>query len=202
MTLNDDIKHTKLMKFFSAAFYAFSSFFIIVVNKSILTQYKWVSTSGFHTRRTGSVFTYLCNSWLIIYDVCVIVNFRFPSFMFLGIGQVRNILKCYFINITLKSIWFYFVYIHRWQQQSSFCMLPKWTRRSISRTLTKVFLARCVILFLITLSSYCFAYWLYYLYIDFSFAIAVCGQSRDRTGRNKETEVNKLRVLHKNNTLQ
>ncbi|XP_057212860.1 UDP-N-acetylglucosamine/UDP-glucose/GDP-mannose transporter isoform X2 [Triplophysa rosa] len=52
MILNDDIKHAKRMKFLSAAFYAFSSFFIIVVNKSILTHY------------------------------------RFPSYMFLGIGQM------------------------------------------------------------------------------------------------------------------
>ncbi|KAK7136420.1 hypothetical protein R3I94_014914 [Phoxinus phoxinus] len=52
MSLNDDIKHAKFMKLFSAVFYACCSFFIIVVNKCILTEYK------------------------------------FPSFMFLGIGQM------------------------------------------------------------------------------------------------------------------
>ncbi|XP_041757412.1 UDP-N-acetylglucosamine/UDP-glucose/GDP-mannose transporter isoform X3 [Coregonus clupeaformis] len=45
-------EHSGLLKFLSAAFYAISSFLIIVVNKTILT------------------------------------NYRFPSYMFLGIGQV------------------------------------------------------------------------------------------------------------------
>ncbi|XP_067250352.1 nucleotide sugar transporter SLC35D2 isoform X2 [Chanodichthys erythropterus] len=70
MTLNDDIKHTKLMKFSSAAFYAFSSFFIIVVNKSILTQYK------------------------------------FPSFMFLGIGQMTATIIILYVAKMNKAIHF------------------------------------------------------------------------------------------------
>ncbi|XP_051758622.1 UDP-N-acetylglucosamine/UDP-glucose/GDP-mannose transporter isoform X2 [Ctenopharyngodon idella] len=70
MTLNDDIKHTKLMKFSSAAFYAFSSFFIIVVNKSILTQYK------------------------------------FPSFMFLGIGQMTATIIILYVAKMKKAIHF------------------------------------------------------------------------------------------------
>ncbi|XP_048064793.1 UDP-N-acetylglucosamine/UDP-glucose/GDP-mannose transporter [Megalobrama amblycephala] len=70
MTLNDDIKHTKLVKFFSAAFYAFSSFFIIVVNKSILTQYK------------------------------------FPSFMFLGIGQMTATIIILYVAKMNKTIHF------------------------------------------------------------------------------------------------
>ncbi|XP_056320466.1 UDP-N-acetylglucosamine/UDP-glucose/GDP-mannose transporter isoform X2 [Danio aesculapii] len=52
MTVNEESKHGKLAKFLSATFYAFCSFLIIVINKSILTEYK------------------------------------FPSFMFLGIGQI------------------------------------------------------------------------------------------------------------------
>ncbi|KAG1930287.1 UDP-glucuronic acid/UDP-N-acetylgalactosamine transporter [Pimephales promelas] len=36
MTLNDDIKHTKFMKFFSAVFYACCSFFIIVMAATII----------------------------------------------------------------------------------------------------------------------------------------------------------------------
>ncbi|XP_067270678.1 nucleotide sugar transporter SLC35D2 [Pseudorasbora parva] len=71
MTLDDDdIKGTKLMRFSSAAFYAFSSFFIIVVNKRILTEYK------------------------------------FPSFMFLGIGQMTATIIILYIAKMKKVIHF------------------------------------------------------------------------------------------------
>ncbi|XP_024293995.1 UDP-N-acetylglucosamine/UDP-glucose/GDP-mannose transporter [Oncorhynchus tshawytscha] len=49
-----EAEHSGLLKFLSAAFYAVSSFLIIVVNKTILT------------------------------------NYRFPSYMFLGIGQMAT----------------------------------------------------------------------------------------------------------------
>lgn len=65
MTLN-----VRLMKFVSAAFYAFCSFFIIVVNKSILTEYK------------------------------------FPSFMFLGIGQMTATIIILYVAKMSKTIHF------------------------------------------------------------------------------------------------
>ncbi|XP_051524502.1 UDP-N-acetylglucosamine/UDP-glucose/GDP-mannose transporter [Myxocyprinus asiaticus] len=68
--MNDDIKHAKLMKFLSAAFYAFSSFFIIVVNKCILTQH------------------------------------RFPSYMFLGIGQMAATIIILYVAKMNKAIHF------------------------------------------------------------------------------------------------
>ncbi|XP_035642067.1 UDP-N-acetylglucosamine/UDP-glucose/GDP-mannose transporter-like isoform X1 [Oncorhynchus keta] len=58
-------EHSGLLKFSSAAFYAVSSFLIIVVNKTILT------------------------------------NYRFPSYMFLGIGQMTTtILILYFAKMN------------------------------------------------------------------------------------------------------
>ncbi|XP_073674701.1 nucleotide sugar transporter SLC35D2 [Garra rufa] len=70
MPSRDEVKHTKLMKFVSALFYAFCSFFIIVVNKSILTEYK------------------------------------FPSFMFLGIGQMTATITILYVAKMNKAIHF------------------------------------------------------------------------------------------------
>ncbi|XP_056585882.1 UDP-N-acetylglucosamine/UDP-glucose/GDP-mannose transporter [Triplophysa dalaica] len=70
MILNEDIKHARRMKFLSAAFYAFSSFFIIVVNKSILTHY------------------------------------RFPSYMFLGIGQMAATIVILYVAKMNKVVSF------------------------------------------------------------------------------------------------
>ncbi|TRZ03152.1 hypothetical protein DNTS_014544 [Danionella cerebrum] len=70
MTLNDEIKHGRLVRFFSAAFYAFCSFFIIVINKCILTEYK------------------------------------FPSFMFLGIGQMTATIIILYVAKANKIIHF------------------------------------------------------------------------------------------------
>ncbi|XP_051964696.1 UDP-N-acetylglucosamine/UDP-glucose/GDP-mannose transporter [Xyrauchen texanus] len=68
--MNDDVEHPKHMKFLSAAFYAFSSFFIIVVNKNILTQH------------------------------------RFPSYMFLGIGQMAATIIILYVAKMNKAIHF------------------------------------------------------------------------------------------------
>ncbi|KAJ7993604.1 hypothetical protein DPEC_G00256350 [Dallia pectoralis] len=63
-------EHSGLLKCLSAAFYAASSFFIIVVNKTILT------------------------------------NYRFPSYMFLGIGQMVTTIIILFAAKTNKKIHF------------------------------------------------------------------------------------------------
>ncbi|XP_010890772.1 UDP-N-acetylglucosamine/UDP-glucose/GDP-mannose transporter isoform X1 [Esox lucius] len=63
-------QHTGLLKFLSAAFYAASSFFIIVVNKTILT------------------------------------NYRFPSYMFLGIGQMATTIIILFAAKMNKTVHF------------------------------------------------------------------------------------------------
>ncbi|XP_055024926.1 nucleotide sugar transporter SLC35D2 [Misgurnus anguillicaudatus] len=70
MIFNDDIKHGRLVKLLSAVFYAVSSFLIIVVNKSILTQY------------------------------------RFPSYMFLGIGQMAATIIILYVAKMNKTISF------------------------------------------------------------------------------------------------
>lgn len=70
MTVNDESKHGRLAKFLSATFYAFCSFLIIVINKSILTEYK------------------------------------FPSFMFLGIGQMAATIIILYAAKMNKTIHF------------------------------------------------------------------------------------------------
>ncbi|XP_065104161.1 nucleotide sugar transporter SLC35D2 [Paramisgurnus dabryanus] len=70
MIFNDDIKHGRLVKLLSAVFYAVSSFLIIVVNKSILTQY------------------------------------RFPSYMFLGIGQMAATIVILYVAKMNKAVSF------------------------------------------------------------------------------------------------
>uniref|UniRef100_A0A672MNQ5 UDP-N-acetylglucosamine/UDP-glucose/GDP-mannose transporter-like n=1 Tax=Sinocyclocheilus grahami TaxID=75366 RepID=A0A672MNQ5_SINGR len=64
------VNRARLMKFASAVFYAFCSFFIIVVNKSILTEHK------------------------------------FPSFMFLGIGQMTATIIILYVAKMNKAIHF------------------------------------------------------------------------------------------------
>ncbi|XP_016112751.1 UDP-N-acetylglucosamine/UDP-glucose/GDP-mannose transporter-like [Sinocyclocheilus grahami] len=70
MMLKDEVNRARLMKFASAVFYAFCSFFIIVVNKSILTEHK------------------------------------FPSFMFLGIGQMTATIIILYVAKMNKAIHF------------------------------------------------------------------------------------------------
>ncbi len=173
MTLNDEVERARHMKFVSAAFYAFCSFFIIVVNKSILTEYKWVILE-----------------WCVITCVIIIIKMRviligFLRLYFSELGRWET--SSSFINLCKHTNFSDFIlFIHRWQLQSSSSMLPKWTKWSIFRTLTPVFLERwCIVCVLSARDVIRIAWlWLCVYTVDFPFTSAVFGESRDRTGRN------------------
>lgn len=148
----ETVEHSGHLKFFSAVFYAGSSFLITVVNKTVLTGFRYVALCHSFTwcqcteGADGNTMIHasLCNQPALLLFTCWLVFCRFPSFLCLGIGQV----SCPGVQIFLShplSVCHTLTNTHghfgpsRWSPLLLSYMLPKWAKQSSFKTSTGAF---------------------------------------------------------------